>query len=429
MRNTSWLCAAIASLAIGCAGQGTDDVSQPGSTGSGSAGSASDHGGGSGSGSGVADCTVHAQPPGSIVWQSTIAGGAHVVADAQNNIIYTTDPGIVKLDASGNRVFALPFGDVVAVDARGDIYVAGVLSQAIELGGTSYDPVNGNVLIVELSPAGNVLFATQDLCNANVLPGDASLLSIAVSRDGHIALSGSTFGTIVFDAQGLLAFQVQFAGHVAFDATGNLILGFGFGGSGQLVLAPGVVLQGSADYGSTAIVRYDIAGNYLAHYELDQASLADLAIDAGGNIAFVATFIDSMNLYGQILSVPVSLPFPEGAQSGAIAVRLDANFNVVFAVETNPFNLNVHGIGGLAMNAFGDVLVSSNFPTPAGVPYSFPTLVQLSASAAGVLLSEGARDNGYGLGVAEDACGNIYRASVEYTPNATTLLEKIVAER
>ena len=435
MVKTSWLCAAIATVAIGCAAQGTrsDDVDQPGGSGSAGSGPTSNDNGSGSTASG--DCTVHAQPPGSIQWERTINGGTHVIVDTQGAVIYTTDPGIVKIDADGNRVFAFGFGDVVTADARGNIYVAGVLAQPITVGGTNYDPVNGNILIVELSPAGDVLFATQDLCNANMLPGETQVISIAVAGDGRIAISGGTIGVVVLDAQGLLVFQTPYAGHVAFDANGDLIVGMGFGGSGQLQLAPGVFLQGSADFSSTAIVRYDTSGNYVAHYELDQAAIEDLAIDATGHIAFIASFIDTMNLYGQTLSAPSALPFPEGAQAGAIAVRLDASFAVVWAEQINPFNLAVRtpamfsAMGGLAVNAFGDLIVSSNFPTPTGVPYALPTLAQYSAPAGGVLLSEGARTTGFGLGVAEDACGNIYFASVQYTPNATTLLDKIVAER
>jgi len=335
----------------------------------------------------------------------------------------------------GRLGFVHTLGEVLAADAAGNVYVAGVISQPIALGGTSYDPLNGNILIVELSAAGDLLFATQDLCNANVLSGETQLFSIAVAADGRIALSGGTIGVVVLDARGLLVFQTPYAGHVGFEANGDLLVGMIYGGSGQLQLAPGVFLQGSADYSSTAIVRYDATGNYVAHYSLEQAAIEDLAVDASGHISFIASFIDTMDLYGQILRVPTALPFPQGAQAGAIAVRLDASFAVVWAVQTNPFNLDVRtpvmfsAMGGLAVNAYGDLLVSSNFPTPSGAPYALPTLTQYSASAAGVLLSEGARATGFGLGVAEDACGNIYFASVQYTPNATTLLQKIVAER
>ena len=432
MSKSIWLlCAAIVTTAFGCAEQTT--TTDPASA-SADEQLAIDRSGKPGHS--PAACGQPARTPGQILWQRQIVGGNHVIADAQGNTIYTTDPGIVKLDAAGNRVFAFPFGDVVATDADGNIYVAGVFTTRIDLGtGVMYPTNNNDVFLAKLSPSGKHIFAKQSLCSADVLPGVNMLLSIAVAADGRIALSGMTIGTVVLDDTGRLIYQRNFPGQVAFDSTGNLVLGFRFGGDGFQQLAPGVYIQGGASYASTAIVKYDRAGTYLSHFVLERAAIASLALDAADNISFTAEFVETMTLFGQTLTVPVSLPYPAGVQFGAVAVRLDASYNLIWAQQLNSFNGSIRtasmlsGMGGMALNQYGDLIVSSNEPVLNREPYAIPTLAQYAAPTGATLLSVGARANGFGLGVAVDACANIFYASVQYTPSATRLLEKIAAQR
>ena len=439
MKKTLWLCAAIAGLAIGCATNSGSDVAQPsgGDDGSGDGGGGVT-GGGGGPGSLVpASCPAPKVGPGEREWQSFIlTGGLHLVADAQGGLIYTTDPGIVKLDQNARTVFSFASGDVVAVDAGGNIYVAGVFTAPLDVGRGEMTPVNGNdVFLAKLSPAGEILFVRQGLCTANILPGQDSLLGIAVAPDGRIAISGSTFGVVVLDQDGELSFQERYAGLISFDSKGNLVVGVTFGGDGLFQLAPDVFFQGSADYGTIVIAKYDRAGNYISHFSLAQAAITGLALDGGDNIALIGEFVGSMNLFGQELSEPVSLPFPQGTQFGAIAVRLNSAYGVIWAEEINPFNASVRtdamfsAMGGLAVNQFGDLIVSSNFVTPTRVPYANPTLAQYNEAMGGTLLGRGGVTAGYGLGVAEDACGNIYQASVQYIAGPVSVLEKIRAER
>src|SRR5258706_2279668 len=183
MKKTLWLCAAIAGLAIGCATNSGSDVAQPcgGDDGSGGGGSGAT-GGGGGPGSLVpASCPAPKVGPGEREWQSFIlTGGLHLVADAQGGLIYTTDPGIVKLDQNARTVFSFASGDVVAVDAGGNIYVAGVFTAPLDVGRGEMTPANGNdVFLAKLSPAGEILFVRQGLCTPDILPGQDSLLRIA----------------------------------------------------------------------------------------------------------------------------------------------------------------------------------------------------------------------------------------------------------
>jgi len=286
---------------------------------------------------------------------------------------------------------------------------------------------------LKLSATGELIYAKQGLCSANVLPGVNSLLSIAVAADGRIALSGMTIGAVVLDATGKLIFQEPYAGQVAFDSNGNLVVGIRFGG--QLQLAPDVIVQGGTNYTSTVIVKYDSANRYVSHFQLDRAAIVSLALDADDDIFFVAEFVEMMTLFGQVLDVPVALPYPAGVQFGSIAVRLDASYGVSWAKELDPFNGSVRtasmlsGMGGMAINGVGDVIVSSNAVVLDSAPYASATLVQLNASSGAPLLSVGAHATGFGRGVASDGCGSIYFASVQYTPDATTLLQKIAAPR
>lgn len=132
----------------------------------------------------------------------------YVVADPAGNVIYTRNPGIAKLDQDGNRMFVFPFGDIVAVDAHGMIYVAGMFASPIELGRRTLTPSGArDIAIVKLAPDGTVLSVQQGLCGAHILPGGGRIHSLAIARDGRITISGASFGTVVLDARGELVLQ------------------------------------------------------------------------------------------------------------------------------------------------------------------------------------------------------------------------------
>src|SRR5438445_2921770 len=119
-------------------------------------------------------------------------------------------------------------------------------------------------------------------------------MSIAVARDGRIALSGLGFGVVVLDTRGRLIFQLDVRGLAAFDSRGDIVVAGGFAGDGRLEIAPGIFLQGSATFFSMFIATYDVDGNYVSHIQIDRGSPAGLAIDASDHIALSGIFVEEM---------------------------------------------------------------------------------------------------------------------------------------
>lgn len=435
MARSTWLsAAAIAVLAIGCGTSGTGD------TGSDSIK--------------VPVGPAHHQPPppppeacraigapGSIVSSEAIVGGAIVAVDAQGNVFYTNSggneragQGIVKQTATGTRVYTFPYGSVFAIDAEGNAYVAGSFTAPIDLGNGTLNPIgNIDVFVAKLSPRGTLIFAEQlGLCGDGVE-------SIAVAADGRIAVSGTSMGTAILDASGKLLEQVFYAGHLAFDSHGNLYVAGSFTGSLQLDSGH-VLTAGSATDTDAFVVKLDDHANYITSLQIGDAALpitvgydritvpqvqiiTGIAINAHDQIAILGTFPREMNLFGKTLTFQGVLP--SGSTLSVFAAKLDASLAPVFGVQLSEF-YDYNRPGGIAIDGEGNVLVSSNIPGEAFYPNGHPTLIKLDAATGanvwGYTLDNG---DGYGLGVAVNACGNVVWAELNHTrvimPLMTTL--------
>ena len=430
MTRTRWLCAAvIAASMIGCGTQGSDP-SLPGAVGETPIGVWPGH--------------PHPRPmpppgpgpackpigaSGTAVSTLAIGGGVTLALDAKGNVLYTTGlgdnvRGIVKQTAAGARVYAFAHGSALAVDAKGDAYLAGSFTQPIDLGhGTMTPEGNIDVFVAKLSPSGKLMFSEQlGLCGDGVE-------SIAVAPDGRIAVSGTSMGTVILDASGKLLEQLYFAGHLAFDPHGNLYVAGSF--TGSLVLDSAHVLQaGSATDVDAFVAKVDVHGELISSLQLGDTQLPyvggagtfraplpqqidAIAVNAKGDVALLGDYRGEISLFGKTLALPLS--GPSGSFAGAFVAKLDATGHVVFA-EGLGEHYYYNPTGSIAIGDDGRIAVSTNVPNDASYPTANPRLQLLDASGKSLAGSR-VLDNelGYGLGVAFDACGNLEWADVEHT--------------
>jgi hypothetical protein len=420
MKTMLWFAAATA-LTLGCTNDQTS-TTQPGSEPP-EAHPGGNHDG-SGSGSGALACSPLG-PSGSIVDTFEITGGQIVAVDPDGNMFYTANQGIVKLDALGNRVYDFPFGSVLAVDAEGMAYVAGSFTAPIVIGGQRLVP-NGNidVFVAKLDANGKLMFV-----EALALCGDG-VESIAVDLRGRIAVSGTAMGTAVLDASGRIEFVLPYAGQLAFDSHGNLIVAGSF--TGSIDFGGGHVLNAASSIDIDAfLVKVDHSGDYLASIHLGDAPLpfntgvftitegepqiiTNIAINAKDEIAILGSFPREMNLFGT--NVHFNGILPSGSTVSPFVAKLDASMNLVFS-ETLLEHYSYNPNGGVAIDANGFVAVSFNSPSQAFFPYGFAQLALLDARTGAQIPLPGLnfeRSRGYGLGIAFDSCGNLVWADTEH---------------
>jgi len=366
--------------------------------------------------------------------------------------------GVVRLDADLHVRFSYPHGRVVALDAAGNAYVAGSFSAPVDLGGGQViQPIGAvDTFLTKLSPTGDVLFARSlALCGAGIE-------SIAVARDGRIAVSGDALGTVVLDARGDAIRELGFAGQLAFDSAGNLIVGGSF--AGTLDLGGGHVLAtaGAADVDGF-VAKVDSAGHAVFGLQIGDAALpvqvggfgevatprtqavAGVAIGPNDDIAIIGNYLYEMSLFGVTLTTPPS--FPSGGMAGTFLAQLSASGAVVRSQQLASINAS-RPIGGtqlrspyaatgvlrlpgtpIAVDAQGNIVFSANTTGNSQGPFAYPQLSKLTPAGTLIFsLGNGTGIAGYGAGVAVDGCGNVLWAEYKNEPSlndAHTFLTKL----
>jgi hypothetical protein len=339
-----------------------------------------------------------------------------LAVDAAGNAFLTVGTGtgfaLTKYAPDGKVVFTKPFGEVVAVDAAGNAYVAASFSAALDLGlGTMMPSGDMDVFVAKLAPDGTLLFARP----LGVCPD--SLRSIAVACDGRIAVSGAEMGTLVLDAKGQLLFSRPFDGDLAFDSQGNLIVGGQF--AGTLELGGGARMTTGGDIDGF-VVKLDASGGVMWSAQIGDADLpvtlrpssvvvstatrqlvSAVAVGPDDEVVIAGQFDDDAKLFGSdfvanlvdVASVPL--------QSGGFVVALDA----AGAVKLRSVRLGLDGYRDVAVAANGDIVVTGKLLGNAAPPFRFALLTRLSTSGAARF--EQSNDIGAGHSVAVDACGDV----------------------
>lgn len=394
---------------------------------------------GSGSDSPTTSCAVSGAPGTFAIRAEAYA--PVVAADHDGNVFYAAAGSVTKLDPTLAPVFTYPHGDVVAVDAHGNAFVAGAFRAPTDFGTGVVAPAgNVDVYVVKLSPSGEVL-AVMTLGEC----GGDGILDLALDAStGRIAVSGTAMGTVVIDANGALVFQLAPAGKLALDTHGNLVIAGVFAGGIDLGNGHRLSTTGSTDFDGF-VARYGADGRYQLSAQLGDVALpflapwgetittpqnqaiADVATGPDDSIAITGTFIREIDVLGQTLSAIPSAT-ESGPFAGTFTAKLESTGTLRFAQgpalanEGTPIGGLVlngpatqqHPGNAIAVNASGDVFVSNN---EAGnvPPFSYPQLTKLDGTTGAIEwgLYNSAGPPGAGLGVAVDGCGNVVWADSE----------------
>lgn len=253
----------------------------------------------------------------------------------------TFDLFLVKFDTLGNRLFTRQFGTPgddlatsVAVDADGNVYVAGVTAAGLDGNVNSDPPGSTDLFVMKFDPAGTKLVTRQrgsvggkfgELTGQMVVDSAGGVYvagSTDGSMDGNANLGGRDALLVKFDSALNWLFTKQFgtekqdaAAAVAVDPGGSVyVTGHTFGGlDGNVNADPAGVTS------DLFLLKLDSAGNPLFTKQVGTVESdggLGLAIDGTGSI-FVAGFSNS-GLDGETsngLSDAIVVKFgPDGSQ-------------------------------------------------------------------------------------------------------------------
>jgi len=244
---------------------------------------------------------------------------------------------LVKYDASGNALWAKQstqatntcsaFGNSVALDKAGNVYVTGYFIDTISFGAYTLQAAGrgGSVFVAKYDASGNVLWAKQAVQASSISSGHAN--SIATDITGNVYITGELVDTISF-------------GSFTLSTTGNYCFFLAkYDASGNVLWAKQGISSGTFRYASGYSVAEDLLGN-----------------------AYICgDFINSLSIG------PFSLNTTQG---DAFIAKYDASGNVLWAkqsVTTNPssacgaFSLTIDGAGGIYIT--GDFYGNTSFGT------------------------------------------------------------------
>lgn len=288
-------------------------------------------------------------------------------------------------------------GDAVAVDAAGNVVIAGSFVGSIDLGGGPLDSGGRSILyIARFGPAGNHLWSRSF--------GDAgyqAIPSVAIDASGEIVLAGTLIGTCDFgggplvDAGGGDVFIAKFtadgahvwsrrfgdanmqtAGALAVDAAGNVVIAGSFWGTTDFGGGP-LVSAGNAD---VFVASFDADGAHAwsrRFGDADYQFASGVAIDGAGNAAVTGAFYGSIDFGDGAFSSAGDLDiflaklgtggellwsrrFGDAAQQLTARVAADALGNIVLA---GGFEGSVDFGGGQLASAGGSDIFAARFGT------------------------------------------------------------------
>lgn len=146
------------------------------------------------------------------------------------------DGFVAKLDKDGSRVWSLRFGDErdqrvtgVAVDAKGDVLVIGELAGTADLGAGPLTSAGGDdLLVAKIGAEGKIAWAKRF--------GDAGAQagrSIAANADGHVVFAGESSGPVDFGGGPIVTGSEGALFVAALDAEGKHVWSKGFERQGE----------------------------------------------------------------------------------------------------------------------------------------------------------------------------------------------------
>ena len=294
----------------------------------------------------------------------------------------------------GALVWAKRFGDAggqhasaVAVDASGDVIVAGKFGGTINFGGSDLIATAPAIFLVKLDPNGNHLWSKRFGAGLDTVGG------LAVDAAGDIVLVGAFSGSVDFGGNNLVAmvapgFVTTDVFVAKFHGDGSHVWSKQFGDAANQSAASVAVdaqhnlavvgaLAGTIDFGGGALVsaglndvfiaKLDAGGGHLwsgrAGDAADQAA-SGVSFDPSGNAVTVGSFLGTLDFTNQ------------GLQGGAGQDVFVAQLGVsnTFKWSHQAGNATNELARGVAANAAGETVVVGEFAGSIGFgPTSFPS--------------------------------------------------------
>jgi len=286
---------------------------------------------------------------------------------------------VAKYGADGSAHWVRPFGgpgnDVatsIALDASGNVFVAGTSDGALTLGGSSFGQSGATgTFLLGLDGLGNVTLA-------KAYGGDSSgtLVEVAVAPDGTIGMAGSYTGTIDFGGGPLTPSTGTHAGYVAeLDASGNvsfanplgpeattLAQGIAFSSTGTVAVIGS--FSGSGSFGGKSLTSLGGTDVFAATFDSTGAPLwakswggienddgRAIAYDASGSLLLGGGFSDSVNFGGGVVT----------SKGGVDAYVMKLNTTQMFTWVQTYGSPGTDEAVSLALDQAGDVLVGGLF--------------------------------------------------------------------
>jgi hypothetical protein len=329
-------------------------------------------------------------------------GGGVLTSAGQNDIF------VVKFDPQGGHIWSKRFGGQgnqhargVAVNAAGDVVVAGFFEVSVDFGGGQLISAGQmDIYMATLSGASGAHVASARFGDA----GMQRCQAVAAAPDGA-RITGAFEGSVDFGGGALTSAGGQDVFVAAFDATNQHVFSKGFGGAGDQVgagIAAGpagtMVVTGSfggdlsfggmpftsAGLDDVFVAKLGPAGEHVWSQAFGDAAIqtgAGVAVDGAGNVLLAGAFDGSIDFGGGALTSAGGLDgyitslsaagahlfskrFGDAGEQLGAAVASDGSNNVV---ATGHFEGSVD-LGGGAVTSAGqtDILVTKL--SPAGAP-------------------------------------------------------------
>lgn len=216
------------------------------------------------------------------------------------------DALVAKLDPAGNCIFSKRFGDgsfqqasAVAVDASGNVIIAGILSGTTDFGGGPLTSAAGqDVFVAKLDPTGNHLWSKRFGGAGNQIG-----IGVATSQAGDIAVTGWMTGTLDFGGNPMTSAGGDDGFVAVLDSSGNHLWSKRIGGTGH----DGLRSAAFDKWGNVGVIGYFSSTIDVGNGPLVSAGGLDIVLakfgGADGKHLWSARFGDSANQVGLGIAV------------------------------------------------------------------------------------------------------------------------------
>lgn len=346
-----------------------------------------------------------------------------VASDAAGNVLVTHGAETRKLGGDGTPRWSRPFGALVAIGPNDDVFVAGELTGTLAVDTSTILQAAGarDVYVVRLDADGALEYAVTLSSSA-----DDALTSLAVDATGNATVSGAGIGTVKLDTSGKAAWSRDYAGHVAFDRDGNLLLAGELTGTRDFGGGP-VTSRGGADI---VVVKLDANGQHVFSRTFGDAGLQQraesIAVDAQGNALVGGVFDGSVDFGNGALTLTASSCSSDAwCNTFGFVAKLDAQGTSAWSVELGPMRT----LAGAASDSLGNFVVTGALP---GGVTPFRNSLALALDQSGLRLWRRAEwpETGIGAGhaIAIDPCNDVLwavTARPDFQTNEHSYLAKL----